>query len=531
MVLDFEYGINTGNRFLQFVDHDEEPEAFIAAQTQEEDKQRKSSTKDTKPTTKKVTSKTTTSTTTTTKTNKENLTSKSTSADSRRQPSATTPAVFGDNNNQQARGDSARGARGSSRRGGPPYEGAGRGRSQRFAKFEGQGPSSNSESASFDQGGDAWSNETGSRGSRGRGGPRRGNFEGGRGIGGRGRGRGGRGNFNNRSQEEGSQQEGSGWQQTSESNFESARSQSNRDFDQDAALTDRSFEPDGTRRNNRGNYRGRPYHSNRNYGDRESGEGGQEDSRAIRRQFDRQPRSFVSGVKPIEKKDGEGAHNWGNPTENPEEHPISDEINELTAQSAPASKDWSQQVDEAEKQMTLDEYKKQMEAKKRANQEKLPQFNTRAAGEGEDPKALQKLGHEYRKKNDDDESEEEEGSDVEENDSGEEVEEEHNSGKKKLISIPLRFKPIEMPRGTGGQRRGGGRFRPNRDEQPRSTSPSQGQPVSPSQQHDDSYRGGQRGGRGDYRRPNRGYRQGRGTADPNAPSLDNPEDFPTLPKQ
>ena len=64
--------------------------------------------------------------------------------------------------------------------------------------------------------------------------------------------------------------------------------------------------------------------------------------------------------------------------------------------------------------MTLDEYKKQIEAKKRANQEKLPQFKTRAAGEGEDPKALTKLGHEYRKKNDDEEEdEEEEGSEVE----------------------------------------------------------------------------------------------------------------------
>ena len=65
--------------------------------------------------------------------------------------------------------------------------------------------------------------------------------------------------------------------------------------------------------------------------------------------------------------------------------------------------------------MTLDEYKKQIEAKKRAHQEKLPQFNTRVAGEGEDPKSLQKLGHEYRKKNADDESgeEEEEGSGVE----------------------------------------------------------------------------------------------------------------------
>ena len=34
--------------------------------------------------------------------------------------------------------------------------------------------------------------------------------------------------------------------------------------------------------------------------------------------------SFYSSVKPIEKKDGEGAHNWGNPTENPEEHQISE---------------------------------------------------------------------------------------------------------------------------------------------------------------------------------------------------------------
>jgi len=33
---------------------------------------------------------------------------------------------------------------------------------------------------------------------------------------------------------------------------------------------------------------------------------------------------FISsrGVKPIEKKDGEGSHNWGNPAENPDEHPV-----------------------------------------------------------------------------------------------------------------------------------------------------------------------------------------------------------------
>lgn len=81
---------------------------------------------------------------------------------------------------------------------------------------------------------------------------------------------------------------------------------------------------------------------------------------------------------------------------------------ETTEATAPASKDWAQQVDEAEKQMTLDEYKKQLEAKKRANQEKIPQFNTRAAGEGEDPKAWHKYEQEYRKKNDDEEYDEEE---------------------------------------------------------------------------------------------------------------------------
>lgn len=65
-------------------------------------------------------------------------------------------------------------------------------------------------------------------------------------------------------------------------------------------------------------------------------------------------------------------------------------------------------MEEAEKQMTLDEWKKQIEAKKRAQQEKVPQFKTRIAGEGEDPKNWHKFEQEYRKKPDGDESEEEE---------------------------------------------------------------------------------------------------------------------------
>lgn len=218
------------------------------------------------------------------------------------------------------------------------------------------------------------------------------------------------------------------------------------------------------------------------------------------------------------------------------------EITEAAGQAS-QTKDWAQQMDEAEKQMTLDEYKKQIEAKKRANQEKLPQFNTRSAGEGEDPKNWQKPAQVYRKKNadgsdDEDDEEGEEGSGEEENESEEEYEEEQFVGKKKIITIPLRFKPIDSGRGSsrGGPRRpaGPGRFRENAP----SDSPSQESPAPTGTQGADSqgnYRTGQRGARGDQRRSfgnsNRNPRSGRSQAEVDAPSLDNPDEFPTLLKQ
>ncbi|CAF0966369.1 unnamed protein product [Adineta steineri] len=618
MSLDFEYGINTGNRFLSFVGHDEDPDEFLAGQVQPEEKTKKS-TKDSKSVTstsaKKPTSKTTTTTASTanvsnqaTRTNKENLTGKSTNNDQRRQQSN----VLGDNNNQQTRVDSGRGGgRGFRGRGGsagqdrPAYEGGHRGggpqRTPRYNKFEGQQP--RNETGGFEQGAGGWGNEAGNDnqthgGYRGRGrGSGRGNYmnqnyEGGRG-GGRGRGRGGRGNYGNRSFEEGSQQqqqqpheqqqqtqEGSGWQKDTESNFDNTRSQpartSGQEFDNDATLQERPFEADHTRRGGRGPFRGRTFHSNRYYGggdhqNQYEGDQSNNEYRQNRRQHDRQPRTNVSGVKPIEKKDGEGAHNWGNPAEIPdEENPVADETAETTGQASAAPKAWADQVDEAEKQMTLDEYKKQLEEKKRAQQEKIPQFNRRTAGEGEDSSKWGNFQHEYRKKNDGESDEElEEGSGAEEGESEEEGEEEQISGKKKVITIPLRFAPIDIPRGgpfgsRGGSRRGGGgagrgqfrdrpyrEDRPYRDDQPRATSPSQQQsPVSQQageyqndeqHQHQQSrpYRGGPRqgSGRGEYRRSYgnsaRGSRGGydRSQANPSTPNFNNAVDFPTLPKQ
>jgi hypothetical protein len=80
----------------------------------------------------------------------------------------------------------------------------------------------------------------------------------------------------------------------SRSNYDNTRTQSNRDYDQEVSPQERAFEPDNTRRNARGNYRGRPYQGNRSYGDREGGDVNQEDYRANRRLHDRQPRTNVS---------------------------------------------------------------------------------------------------------------------------------------------------------------------------------------------------------------------------------------------
>lgn len=69
-------------------------------------------------------------------------------------------------------------------------------------------------------------------------------------------------------------------------NFDNTAVQSNRDYEQDTSPTERPFEPDNTRRSNRGHHRG----------GRSFREGGEDDYRANRRQYDRQPRSFVSYV-------------------------------------------------------------------------------------------------------------------------------------------------------------------------------------------------------------------------------------------
>lgn len=137
-MLDFEYGVNTGNRFLQFVDHDEEPEAFIAAQTKSD-----SASNVPVPAATMMKKKSTT--------NKENLTSKTSNE---RRANATT--VFNDQQNQSTRQDSTRGSRGAGRR-----AAANSARSQRFQKSDGTSNTNDeSSSARARRGRGAMSNRT-----------------------------------------------------------------------------------------------------------------------------------------------------------------------------------------------------------------------------------------------------------------------------------------------------------------------------------------------------------------------------------
>lgn len=100
-----------------------------------------------------------------------------------------------------------------------------------------------------------------------------------------------------------------------------------------------------------------------------------------KRQRDRQSGSDKTGVKSVDKRDGNGAHNWGSHKQDIDDinKPPTDDENkeggeENVEDSTPAAP-----VEEEPKEMTLDEWKAQRQA-----QLVQPQYNLRKAGEGED---------------------------------------------------------------------------------------------------------------------------------------------------
>lgn len=110
-----------------------------------------------------------------------------------------------------------------------------------------------------------------------------------------------------------------------------------------------------------------------------------------KREYDRQSGSNKSSVKPLEKREGSGSHNWGsvkieskdyiNFQENFTHQEIDDDKVHNSEQGKDVSTDSKLSIDEELKEMTLDEWKAQTAASR-----SKPNYNIRKAGEGEDAK-------------------------------------------------------------------------------------------------------------------------------------------------
>ncbi|KAF2897926.1 hypothetical protein ILUMI_08250 [Ignelater luminosus] len=193
------------------------------------------------------------------------------------------------------------------------------------------------------------------------------------------------------------------------------------------------------------------------------------DNRRGKREFDRQSGSDKTGVKPVEKRDGGGAHNWGSHKDIIEEADKTNEIDPTWGESekndsgvsvaetkesgAEPEVEPTPEVEEP-KELTLDEWKAQ-----RAGRVK-PQYNIRKAGEGEDPTQWKKM-YELKKKENDEEQESEE----EEYDASEYPQ--RVGRQKHILDIDIHFNDTRRA-GAGGRGRGprsGRGARPNRDRQ------------------------------------------------------------------
>lgn len=197
-----------------------------------------------------------------------------------------------------------------------------------------------------------------------------------------------------------------------------------------------------------------------------------------KREFDRRSGSDKTGVKPVDKREGAGPHNWGT---------LKDEIDELNktgsegevveekAPDAAGAGDGQQPeaeravpTEEEPRELTLDEYKAL-----RKTQRAAPQYNLRKAGEGEDLSQWKNLVMLERKK---------EGERGEDDDSDEEYDmadyPQRVGRQKRVLGIEFTFNDTARRGGTGTRGRGRGRGRgraPPRDE------PSEERPMARSQ--------------------------------------------------
>lgn len=180
------------------------------------------------------------------------------------------------------------------------------------------------------------------------------------------------------------------------------------------------------------------------------------DSRG-KREFDRRSGSEKTGVKPIDKREGGGAHNWGTHKDDLEElnktnsdgdqtEPEKTEPPAAAGDAKDSDAERTAPVEEEPKELTLDEYK----ALRLANRQK-PQYNLRKAGEGEDLSQWKNMIVLEKKKEggDDDESDEE----FDLSDYPQRV-----GRQKRVLGIEFTFNDASRRGGTaGGRGRGRGR--------------------------------------------------------------------------
>lgn len=101
-----------------------------------------------------------------------------------------------------------------------------------------------------------------------------------------------------------------------------------------SGMADGDYRPRSSYRGERGSYRG----GDRGGRGRGRGRGGMQDQRG-KRDFDRQSGSDKSGVKPVEKREGSGPHNWGSVQDEIEgqlEPAIAEDAVEGEVEAAPA---------------------------------------------------------------------------------------------------------------------------------------------------------------------------------------------------
>ncbi|GFO39089.1 plasminogen activator inhibitor 1 RNA-binding protein [Plakobranchus ocellatus] len=227
-------------------------------------------------------------------------------------------------------------------------------------------------------------------------------------------------------------------------------------------------------------------------GERGGGFGGPPRGGFGKREFDRHSGTDRTGIKPIEKREGGGAHNWGSFKDDLEEQPAQNETTDWAHQTEPGAEnaehnetlenEQAPEEDPQPQEMTLDEWKAlQTQSKLKA------EFNIRQAGEGEDGSRWTK-GREYHKKHEDESEEDDDDSEEEEEET------DHHHGRNKHLVTDIRICFNDTPRRGRGRRGGPGGMD----------------------------RGGNRGSQ-------RGMRGG-GRQKESAPQFDNEADFPSLVK-